>query len=97
MARKNPEIIIPKTRDKTRKTRKQKMAHKAWKMGLSFLLGVTVTSIVHAVMENQRIRATVEKACVVFGKEEQECKESVDDVMSMMDSITQNNANIKDE
>ena len=97
MVQKNPEVIIPNKRDKTRKTRRQKITHRAWKMGLSFLLGVIITSIVHAVVDNQKTRTTVEKVCVVFGNDERKCKEGVDDILEMIDNVTENNANVKGE
>lgn len=95
MKQKNPEVIIPNKRDKTRRTRKQKLVHRAWKMGLSFLLGVAVTSTVHAIVDNQRLRNAVEKVCIIFGNDEHKCKEGVDDILEMVDNITQNNANVK--
>lgn len=93
----NPEIIIPKKREKSRKTRKQKLAHKILKMGLSFLLGVAITSIVHAVLENNKVRITAEKVCILFKNDEKQCKEGIDDILNMADNVTQNNANVKDD
>ena len=97
MVQKNLGIIIPNKRDKSRKTRRQKLIHKAWRMGLSFLVGVAITSVVHAVLDNHKVRTTAEKVCVIFGKDVEKCKEGIDDVMNMADSVTQNNANIKEE
>lgn len=61
------------------------------------MLGVAITTVVHTILSNQRVRTTAEAVCVVFGKDEQECKDGIDDVLDMADNVTQNNANVKGE
>lgn len=61
------------------------------------MLGVAITTVVHIMLSNQRVRTTAEAVCVVFGKDEQECKDGIDDVLDMADNVTQNNANVKGE
>lgn len=40
---------------------------------------------------------TAETVCTVFGRDEQECKDGIDDVLDMTDNVTQNNTNVKGE
>lgn len=68
---------------------------KTWHIALSFLLGVAITTVVHVVLSNQRVRTTAEAVCTVFGRDEQECKDGIDDVLDMADNVTQNNTNVK--
>lgn len=79
-------------RDKIRK-----IWSRTWHIMLSFLLGVAITTVVHVVLSNQKVRTTAEAVCTVFGRDEQECKNGIDDVLDMADQVTQNNANIKGE
>mgnify|MGYP007022357360 CR=1 FL=1 len=75
----------------------KKIWSKTWHIMLSFLLGVAITTVVHMILSNQRVRTTAEAVCTVFGRDEQECKNGIDDVLDMADQVTQNNANIKGE
>lgn len=75
----------------------KKLWSKTWHIALSFLLGVAITTVVHLVLSNQRVRTTAEAVCVVFGRDEQECKDGIDDVLDMADNVTQNNTNVKGE
>lgn len=73
----------------------KKIWHKTWRIALSFLLGVAITTVVHVVLSNQRVRTTAEAVCTVFGRDEQECKDGIDDVLDMADQVTENNTNVK--
>ena len=70
---------------------------KVWHIALSFLLGVAITTVVHVMLSNQKVRTTAEAVCTVFGRDEQECKDGIDDVLDMADNVTQNNTNVKGE
>lgn len=75
----------------------KKFWHKTWHIALSFLIGVSITTVVHVILSNQRVRTTAEAVCTVFGRDEQECKDGIDDVLDMADNVTQNNTNVKGE
>lgn len=64
---------------------------------LSFMLGVAITTVVHVILSNQRVITTAEAICTVFGRDEQECKNGIGDVLNMADTVTQNNANVEKE
>lgn len=75
----------------------KKFWSKTWHIVLSFMLGVAITTVVHVTLSNQRVRTTAEAVCTVFGRDEQECKDGIDDVLDMADNVTQNNTNVKGE
>ena len=70
---------------------------KIWHIALSFLLGVAITTVVHVILSNQKVRTTAEAVCTVLGRDEQECKDGIDDVLDMADQVTENNTNVKGE
>ena len=82
-------------------THRRKKGHpfrkKAIHIILSFMLGVAITTVVHVILSNQRVITAAEAICTVFGRDEQECKDGMDDVLDMADNVTQNNANVKGE
>lgn len=80
-----------------RRPKLKKFWHKTWHIALSFLLGVAITTVVHVILSNQRVRTTAEAVCTVFGRDEQECKDGIDDVLDMADQVTENNTNVKGE
>lgn len=75
----------------------RKLWHKTWHIALSFLLGVTITTIVHIILTNYQVRKTAEAVCTVFGRDEQECKDGIDDALDMAEGVVDNNANVKGE
>ena len=79
------------------KRKGQQRLRKVWHIALSFLLGVAITTVVHVILSNQRVRTTAEAVCTVFGRDEQECKSGIDDVLDMSDEDIQNNMTIKGE
>ena len=68
----------------------KKFWSKAWHIALSFTLGVAITTVVHVILSNQRVRTTAEAVCTVFGRDEQECKDGIDNVLDMADQNTGN-------
>lgn len=91
------EIQISAQNKRQRHSKLKKIWRKTWHIALSFLLGVAITTVVHVILSNQKVRTTAEAVCVVFGRDEQECKDGIDDVLDMADNVTQNNANVKGE
>ena len=75
----------------------KKILSRTWHIALSFLLGVVVTTVVHIILTNHQVRIAAETICTVFGSDEQECKEGIDDVLNSADNVTQNNVNVKGE
>lgn len=70
---------------------------KTWHIALSFILGVAITTVVHVILSDQKIRTAAEVVCAVFGRDEQECKDGIDDVLNSIDNVTQNNVDVKGE
>ena len=93
------KIAGPKTSYKKKKdySKLKKIWSKTWHIALSFLLGVAITTVVHIVLTNHQVKTTAEAVCTVFGRDEQECKEGIDNVLDMADQVTENNANVKGE
>jgi len=77
------------------KDKLKRLWNKTWHIALSFLLGVVITTVVHIILTNHQVRKTAEAVCTVFGRDEQECKDGIDNVLDMADNVTQNNANVK--
>lgn len=75
----------------------KKLWSKAWHIILSFTLGVILATIFHIIVSNHQIRKTAEAVCTVFGSDEQQCKDGIDDVLNMSDNVVQNNTNVKGE
>ena len=93
------KIAGPKTsyRKKKEHPKLKKLWSKTWHIALSFLLGVAITTVVHIILTNHQVRKTAEAVCTVFGRDEQECKDGIDNVLDMADQVTENNANVKGE
>lgn len=95
----NGKIAGPKTSYKKKKdhSKLKKIWSKVWHIVLSFLLGVVITTVVHIILTNHQVRKTAEAVCTVFGSDEQECKDGIDNVLDMSDEDIQNNMTIKGE
>ena len=93
------KIAGPKTSYKKKKDhpKLKKFWSKTWHIALSFLLGVAITTVVHIILTNHQVRKTAEAVCIVFGSDEQQCKDGIDDVLDSADNVTQNNASVKGE
>ena len=61
---------------------------------ITFVLGVTLATIYHQLVMNKQIRSGAEKICEAFGRDAEECKNGIDDVLDMSDDEVQNNINI---
>ena len=92
------KIAGPKTNFKKNKfQRLKKFWSKTWHIVLSFVVGVILATIFHIIVSNHQIRKTAEAVCTVFGSDEQQCKDGIDDVLNMSDNVVQNNTNVKGE
>lgn len=89
-----PFKSLPSSR---RRKKEHPIRRKTGHILLSFLLGVVITTVVHIFLSNQRVIRTAEAVCTVFGRDEQECKDGIEDVLNMADGVVQNNANVKGE
>lgn len=93
------KIAVPKTSYKKKKgySKLKKFWSETWHIALSFLLGVAITTFVHIFVTNHQVVKTAEAVCTVFGRDEQECKDGIGDVLNMVDNVTENNVNVKGE
>lgn len=62
---------------------------------LTFVVGVSIAMLYHELVTNQSVRSAAERICVVYGKDQQECKDNIDEVLDMSDEEVDNNINIK--
>lgn len=92
------KIAGPKTNFKKKKfQRLKKFWSKTWHIALSFLLGVAITTVVHIILTNHQVRKTAEAVCTVFGSDEKQCKDGIDNVLDMAEGVVDNNTNVKGE
>ena len=61
---------------------------------LTFVLGVILATIYHQLVMSEQVRKTAEAVCENFGRDEQECKSGIDNVLNMSDEVIDNNINI---
>lgn len=61
---------------------------------LTFIIGVAIATAYHQLVMTKTIRSGAEKICTIFGRDEQECKDGIDEVLDMSDAEVQNNINI---
>ena len=61
---------------------------------LSFLIGVILATAYHLFITNQQVRKTAEAVCENFGRDEQECKDGIDNVLDMSDEVVDNNIDV---
>ena len=71
--------------------------HKIIHLIATFILGVALATVFHVVITNHQVRTTAEAVCNVFGRDAEECKGGIDDVLNMSDEDIQNNMTIKGE
>ena len=64
---------------------------------LTFAVGVAIATVYHELVITKSIRSGAEKICTVFGRDEQECKDGIDEVLDMSDNIVDNNINVEGE
>lgn len=91
------EIQINANCKKERHPKLKKLWSKVWHIALSFTIGVIMATIFHIIVSNHQIRKTAEAVCTVFGRDEQECKDGIDNVLDMAEGVVDNNTNVKGE
>lgn len=91
------DIEISSSGKREHRPKIKKILSRTWHIALSFLLGVAITTAVHIILTNHQVRRTAEAVCTVFGSDERQCKEGIDNVLDMADQVTENNANVKGE
>ena len=48
----------------------------------------------HEFVTNKAVRSGAERICVLYGRDEQECKDNIDEALDMSDDEVQNNIQI---
>lgn len=71
--------------------------HKIIHLIATFILGVALATVFHVIITNHQMRTTAEAVCNVFGRDAEECKGGIDDVLNMSDNVLDNNINVKGE
>ena len=64
---------------------------------LTFIVGVAIATAYHELVSNKNIRSAAERICSVYGRDEQECKDGIDELLDMSDNIVDNNINVEGE
>ena len=64
---------------------------------LTFAVGVSIAMLYHELVTSKAVRAGAERICVLYGRDEAECKENIDAALDMSDEEVQNNINIGGE
>lgn len=64
---------------------------------LTFVVGVSIAMLYHELVTNSNVRSAAERICVLYGRDEQECKENIDEALEMSDNEVDNNINIGGE
>lgn len=61
---------------------------------MTFIFGVVLATVYHQLVINQQVRNIAESVCENFGKDEQECKDGIDNLLDESDNEVDNNINI---
>lgn len=64
---------------------------------LTFVVGVSIAMLYHELVTNKAVRSGAERICVLYGRDEQECRNNIDSALDMSDEEIQNNINIGGE
>lgn len=64
---------------------------------LTFIVGLIIATAYHMFIMNKNVRSTAERVCEVYGRDEQECKDGIDELLDMSDNIVDNNINVEGE
>ena len=67
---------------------------KAWHLVMTFVLGIAIATAYHLIVTNQQVRKTAEAVCDNFGRNAQECKDGIDNLLDESDNEVDNNINI---
>ena len=86
--------ILPEGNPRKRNPKMRWIARKTLHLVATFIIGVAIATAYHHITTSMKIRKTAEAICEVFGTDEQECKDNIDNVLDMSDNEVQNNINI---
>ncbi len=64
---------------------------------LTFIVGVAIATAYHELVTNKSVRSAAERVCETYGRDEQECKDGIDELLDMSDNIVDNNINVEGE
>ena len=64
---------------------------------ITFIVGVSIAMLYHELITNKVVRSGAERICVLYGRDEQECKNNIDEALDMSDEEVDNNINIGGE
>lgn len=74
--------------------RLRKIIKKALHLVITFILGIVLATIYHAFVTNDKVKQAAESICNNFGKDAEECKSNIDDLLNESDNEVDNNINI---
>ena len=57
---------------------------------LTFAVGVSIAMLYHELVTNKSVRSAAERICVLYGRDEQECKANIDEALNMSDEDISN-------
>lgn len=57
---------------------------------LTFVVGVSIAMLYHELVTNKSVRSAAERICVLYGRDEQECKANIDEALNMSDEDISN-------
>ena len=87
-------IEIPHGENRKRYPKMRWVGRKTLHLVVTFIIGVAIATAYHHITTSMKVRKTAEAICEVFGSDEQECKDNIDNVLDMSDNEVQNNINI---
>ena len=74
--------------------RLRKVLRKTLHLILTFIFGVALATVYHQLVTDQQVRKTAEAVCDNFGRDAQECKDGIDNLLDESDNEVDNNINI---
>ena len=64
---------------------------------ITFIVGVSIAMLYHEIVTNSNFRASMERICTLYGRDEAECKANIDSALEMSDDVVDNNINVGGE
>lgn len=61
---------------------------------LTFVIGVVIASAYNWLVTNKSVISTAERVCSIYGRDEQECKDGIDNILNESNNVIDNNINI---
>lgn len=74
--------------------RLRRMIKRAMHLVITFILGVALATIYHVFVTNDKVQHMAESICNNFGRDAEECKSNIDDLLNESDNEVDNNINI---